>query len=71
MQETYTVSVKTADGKSFLDAKIIGDLFSLSFTLSRLSHLLLHQAEDIERSKTMLGSGTGPYASPSSPSTGR
>jgi hypothetical protein len=71
MQETYTLVVKTADGKSLVDSKIIGDLFSLSFLFSRLSHLLLHQAEDIERSKTLLGSGTTPYAPPSSPSTGR
>ena len=71
MPETYTVSVKTGDGKSLVDSKIIGDFFSLSFTLSRLSHLLLHQAEDIERSKTLLGSGITPSASPSAPYTGR
>jgi len=71
MQETYTVTVKTADGKSLVESKIIGDFFSLSFTLSRLSHLLLHQAEDIERSKTLLGSGTPQSASPSVPYTGR
>jgi hypothetical protein len=70
MQETYTVVVKTADGKSLVDSKIIGDFFSLSFAFSRLSHLLLHQAEDIERSKTLLGSGTTPSASPSVPYTG-
>jgi hypothetical protein len=60
MQETYSVSVKTADGKSLIDAKIIGDLFAL-----------LHQSEDIERSKTLLGGGTGPYQPVSSSSTGR
>ncbi len=69
MPETYFVTVKTADGKSLVDSKIIGDFFTLSFTFSRLSHLLLHQAEDIERSKTLLGSGTGPSAPPSSPPT--
>ena len=71
MPETYFVTVKTADGKSLVDSKITGDLFTLSSVFSRLSHLLLHQAEDIERSKTLLGSGTTPSASPSVPYTGR
>jgi hypothetical protein len=69
MPETYIVTVKTEDGKSLLDSKIIGDLFSLSFQFSRLSHSLLHHAEDIERSKTLLGSGTTPSAPVSSPPT--
>ena len=69
MPEIYTVSVKTGDGKSLVDSKITGDLFTLSFQLSRLSHLLLHHAEDIERSKTLVGSGITPSAPPSSPST--
>ena len=66
MHETYFLTVKTADGKSLVDSKITGDFFTLSFQFARLSHLLLHQAEDIERSKTLLGSGIGPYASASS-----
>lgn len=69
MQETYSLSVKTADGSSLVDSKITGDFFTLSFVFSRLSHSLLHQAEDIERSKTLLGRGTGPSVPPSAPST--
>ena len=69
MQSNYTVTVKTDDGKSLVESKITGDFFSLSFAFSRLSHSLLHHAEDIERSKTVLGSGTGPSQPVSSPST--
>jgi len=69
MPETYSLSVKTADGLSLVDSKITGDFFTLSFQFARLSHLLLHQAEDIERSKTLLGSGTGRVPPASSPST--
>ena len=70
MPETYFLTVKTADGKLLVESKIIGDLFSLSYQFSRLSHLLLHQAEDIARSKMQPGSGTTPSASPSVPYTG-
>lgn len=58
MQEIYSVSVKTADGKSLVALEITGDFFSLSFILSRLSHIFLHRGEDILASEIRLGSGT-------------
>ena len=69
MSEIYSVNVKTADGKSLVDSQITGDFFSLSWAFSRLSHLLLHRAEEMLLLKTEPGSGTGPSAPPSSPST--
>ena len=71
MQETYTLIVKTDGGKLLTEIKTIQDLFSLSFTLSRLSHAFLHHAEEIEKSRIMLGGGITPYASVSSSSTVR
>jgi len=68
MSEIYSVNVKTADGKSLVDSQITGDFFSLSWAFSRLSHLLLHRAEEMLLLKTEPGSGIGPSAPPSSPS---
>jgi len=69
MQETYTVSVMTADGKSLIQKKITGDLFTLSWLLHVSSHFFLHRAEDILRLETQLGSGTQSSASHSSSPT--
>ena len=68
MQKVFTVTVKTEDGTSLVDSQITGDFFSLSWAFSRLSHLLLHRAEEIQLLKTEPGSGTIPSVPPSSPS---
>ena len=69
MPETYVVTVKTEGGKSLVETKIGGDFFTLSFVFSRLSHAFLHRAEDIEKLKMELGSGTIQSAPPSQPPT--
>ena len=70
MQKVFTVIVKTEDGTSLVDSQITGDFFSLSWAFSRLSHLLLHRAEEMLALKTERGSGIGPSQPPSSPPTG-
>ncbi len=63
MQETYTVTVQTADGKCLIQKKITGDLHSLYSQLSVLSLAYTSVLEDLENSVTLPGFGIGPSVS--------
>lgn len=62
MQETYILTVKTADGVCLIQDRITGDLRDLSSLLSFSSRVLSQALEDTEKSKTQRGSGTTPSA---------
>ena len=66
MQETFTVTVTTEDGKCLIQRKIIGTYSSLCSELSLLSGLFEHLWLVTQESEIGPGSGTGQSASDSS-----
>ena len=65
MQETYTVTVTTEDGRCLIQEKITGDYLHLCSLLSRLQSQFMSQFADSLESKIGHGSGTGQSVSDS------
>ena len=61
MQETYTVTVRTADGKCWIQEKITCDLQDLYWQLSRLFNQLWYQSGGSPRLEMLPGSGTSEF----------
>ena len=65
MPETYIVTVKTEDGRCWIQTKICGDCLDSFFPLPPCSHISSLRLRDLRMSMTLLGSGTPSSASDS------
>ena len=65
MQETFILTVKTADGKCLMEYRITGNYYSLYSLLPVLCNRFTYLLEDSVLKETGHGSGIFPFASAS------